>query len=65
MVKNFEQNDGMAVIPEIVCQAIPEPDVAEKLRAAGATARGENAGVEIVIPLALAKDAKSLPGRDM
>lgn len=61
MAKNSGENEGVVMLPEVVCQAIPDPSLAELARTAG---RGENAGIEIVIPIAIEPESKIPSPRD-
>jgi hypothetical protein len=61
MAESFRENEGVTMLPEIVCQAIPHPNLAEVACTAG---RGENAGIEIVIPIAIEREPKIPSSRD-
>jgi hypothetical protein len=58
------ENEGLVMLPEIVCHSIPDAAVEDAVRAAGTVGRGENAGIQIVIPIALSKDPKNPPARE-
>jgi len=61
MAKSSGEDEGVIMLPEILCQAIPDPSLAGAACTAG---RGENAGIEIVIPIVIEREPKTPAPRE-